>query len=262
MGSPLFTLILLVAVLCLAGGWSCRLAGAGGRRWLPAAGSGSGPLGLDQVGQPAHLALDRLDRVPLELGDVAVGARRAAAARARSSRSWSRERRPSRIRSRTPASVREKNANRMLKSSSSQAAGPASVISRGEELGAGRRDLVDDPLAAGDPGEAVATSVTRPGAQHPLQRGVERAVGEQPGPAEQQVQPLAQLVAVQRGVVQEPEDGQLEGRALARHVRLLPCRRRSVVPVCVPFYRANLSHRYIVCESPLRSRTERIRAHG
>ena len=46
---------------------------------------------------------------------------------ARSSRSWRRVRRPSRTRSRISMSVREKNANRMSKLSSSQAVGPTSV---------------------------------------------------------------------------------------------------------------------------------------
>ena len=91
-------------------------------------GVGSGPLGGDQVGEPAHLALDGLDGVPLELADVTVGARGPRLLRARSSRSWSRDRRPSRMRRRTSESVREKNANLMLKSSSSQAEGPTSVI--------------------------------------------------------------------------------------------------------------------------------------
>ena len=66
--------------------------------------------------------------MPPQLADVAVVAGGSPVVRARSSRSWSRERRPSRMRSRTSASVREKNANLMLKSSSSQADGPASVI--------------------------------------------------------------------------------------------------------------------------------------
>ena len=44
---------------------------------------------------------------------------------------------------------------------------------------------------------AVGPRSIQPAAQHLLQGGVERAVGQQPAPAEQQVEPLAQLVAVQ-----------------------------------------------------------------
>ena len=136
------------------------------------------------------------------------------------------------MRRRTSESVREKNANLMLKSSSSQADGPDVGDLRPEVLGAGRRDLVDDPLAAGDPWRGHRDLGHQPGAQHPLQRGVERAVGEQPGPAEQQVEPLAQLVAVQRGVVEQSEDCQLERCALAADDRhLLACDWSVVRPV-------------------------------
>ena len=141
----------------------------------------------------------------------------------------------------------------MLKSSSSQAEGPTSVIFAAKYSRAGRRDLVDDPLAAGDPGGGDHRDLgDQPGAQHPLQRGVERAVGEQPGPAEQQVQPLAQLVAVQRGVVEQAEDCQLERCALAAPRAVLLRRscvasRRSIHSLYpdVRYIGSNLSHRYI-----------------
>ena len=48
------------------------------------------------------------------------------------------------------------------------------------------------------------------GAEHLLQGGVERAVGQHPAPAEHQVEPLAQLVAVHGRLVQQSEDCQLE----------------------------------------------------
>ena len=65
-------------------------------------------------------------------------------------------------------------------------------------------------------------------AQHLLQRGVERAVGQHPPPAEHQVQPLAQLVAVHGSLVQQSEDCQLDG----------------LCPTCHATYRSDISGMY------------------
>ncbi len=56
-----------------------------------------------------------------------------------------------------------------------------------------------------------------------LQAGVERAVGEGAERAEQDVEPLAQLVPVHRGVVEKAENGELQhSRPPAHAGRLLP----------------------------------------
>src|SRR6476469_7194888 len=107
-------------------------------------------------------------------------------------RSSRRERRPSRIRSRTWASVREKKANRTSKSSSSQASG--ALARPGRRLGG----LVDPARV-----EQLA------------QRRVERAVGQGAEDAERGGEALAQLVAVQGTVVEKAEDRELEQRGAA-----------------------------------------------
>ncbi len=93
---------------------------------------GVSTLGLDELGQPAHLALDRLEPVPVQLEGVAVDAARGcgpAWSATRSRFSSSRMRRPSRMRRRTSASVWAKNAKCTPKFSSSHAEGPASPSS-------------------------------------------------------------------------------------------------------------------------------------
>ena len=72
----------------------------------------------------------------------------------------------------------------------------------------GRR--LDGVAVAGDLGDEV-------GAEHLLQRGVEGAVGQHPTPAEHQVEPLAQLVAVHGSLVQQSEDCELDGVATTCH---------------------------------------------
>jgi len=77
-------------------------------------------------------------------------------------------------------------------------------------------ELVDDlPATPGQRGGAgddlgVALVLGDPaGVAHPAQRRVERAVGERAEGAERGLEALTQLVAVQRGLVQQAEDGEL-----------------------------------------------------
>ena len=181
-------------------------------------------LGVDQLREPADLTLDRLDAVALELHGVAVDLP-----------FWCgslelvlhpvepllepRLRRPSRIRSRAPMSVRLKKANRTSKLSSSQAEGPTSAISRLNCSVPAGGELVDDPLpTAGGPRLGSGHVLGDPaGLEHLLQGRVERAVGQQPAPAEHPVDLLAQLVAVHGRLVQQSEDCELEGLTTTGH---------------------------------------------
>ena len=88
-----------------------------------------------------------------------------------------------------------------------------------ELLDAGRGELVDDPLAAARRARLGRRDVLGDpaGLEHLLQRRVERPVGQQPAPAEHAVDLLAELVAVHGRLVQQSEDGELEGLSTAGH---------------------------------------------
>src|SRR5690606_2855328 len=79
-----------------------------------------------------------------------------------------------------------------------------------------------------------------------LEARIEGAVGERPEHAEQCVEPLAQLVAVHRRLVQQPEHGELEhARALpGRHPVLLGGADVSIRCIA-PMYRLDTSKRYV-----------------
>ena len=77
--------------------------------------------------------------------------------------------------------------------------------------------LVDDARATRDSGDRASGLLDQVGPEHLLQRGVERSVGEHPTPAEHEVEPLAQLVAVHGSLVQQPEDCQLDGLCTTCH---------------------------------------------
>ena len=111
----------LVAVLVARLWPGCRRAGGLGAAAV-------GALGVDQVGQPPHLALHRLHAVALQLGGVAVDCLLGMPLVRAGPAFLERVRRPSSTRSRTSVSVRPKNANLMSKLSSSQAVGPTSDI--------------------------------------------------------------------------------------------------------------------------------------
>ena len=114
-------------------------------------------------------------------------------------------------------SVRPKKANRMSKLSSSHAVGPTSAISRWNSRVAGLGELVDDPRAPGDRRRLAGDLLDQGTREHLLQRGVERPVRQHPTPAEHEVEPLAQLVAVHGSLVQQSEDCQLDGLATTCH---------------------------------------------
>ena len=82
-------------------------------------------------------------------------------------------------------------------------------------------ELVDDLRIAGSQRQRRVAGPRpvlgdQPLAEQLLEARVERAVGERAEHAEQCVEPLAQLVAVHRGLVEQPEHGELE------HARALP----------------------------------------
>src|SRR5690349_3309364 len=116
-----------------------------------------------------------------------------------------------------------------------------------ELLVAGRGELVDDPLAAARRARLGRRDVLGDpaGLEHLLQRRVERAVGQQPAPAEHAVDLLAQLVAVHGRLVQQPEDGELEGLPTTGHGAAPSPDRCSPLVRIGGSYRRNLSHRYI-----------------
>src|SRR6478672_2352415 len=81
----------------------------------------------------------------------------------------------------------------------------------------GLGDLVDDPRPPGDRGDRGRGLLDQRATQHLLQGGVERAVRQHAAPAEHEVEPLAQLVAVHGSLVQQPEDCQLDGLCTTCH---------------------------------------------
>ena len=194
-------------------------------------------LGVDEVGEPAHLALDGLDRVAAQLAEVAVVAAGGVALAVEALL----EPRTTALEDAQPdvgAGAREEREPH-VEALVLPRVGPVVGDLLGEHLAPGRRDLVGDPLTQRD-GGGVGHLGDHPVAKHPLERGVERAVGEQAGPPEQQVEPLAQLVAVQRRLVEQAENGHLQRCALACHAAC-PLSLRSIDPT----YRVNVSKRYI-----------------
>src|SRR3954452_10815433 len=83
-----------------------------------------------------------------------------------------------------------------------------------------RRELVDDPAA---PARSRLTGLgvgrDQPAGKHLLEARVERAVGDRPQRTEERVDPLAQFVAVQRRLVQQTENGELEHAGPSAHRR-------------------------------------------
>src|SRR5215469_16261449 len=222
------------AVLCVAP----RLAVGLGIRWpagprvrRPPRLVVSLPLGRDQFVQPADLALDRLQAVPLQLEGVAVdplpGPGQAGPERLDPlfKPAAPALQNPEPDLSRGQAEEREPHAEPVVL--------PGRRASLGEQvvqalLSVGRQP-VDDLGAAPCEGlrwlgdvlfgdEAAYGQV--------LQARVQRPVAESAECAEHRVEPLAQFVAVHRRLVQQPEDGKFEHAGpLAAHLcsRLLPC---------------------------------------
>ena len=129
--------------------------------------------------------------------------------------SSTRRRRPSRICSRMSERVWAKNASRAPKPSSSKASGPTSasrsarcslpsaVSGRPACRGAtGRRRRASSGGLLGDPARLG----------QPSQRRIERTVGKRPERPEQGRQPLAELVAVHRALVEQAQNGDLQHR--------------------------------------------------
>ena len=195
--------------MSVAAGVVCRGAGVEGRA----------AFGDDELLEPADLALGALLAVLLEgRGCSRPCARGAAceASRTLARRSSRRERRPSRMRSRTCGlgAGEEGEADvEVVVVPGVRAAGRDEVL---EVLLAVGRQLVDDarPLAAAV-GRARWSRGSSPSRRSWLQRRVERAVGQRAEDAERGGEALAQLVAVQRAVVEQAEDRELEQRGAA-----------------------------------------------
>src|SRR4051794_4973490 len=171
------------------------------------------PFGGDQLVEPSHLALHRLEPMLLELHRVAVELLPGATERARDLLSSFLEPGAPALEDLQPdvgVGLREE----------SEAHPEALVLPRrrttlGElllqPLLALGGELVDDPAAPTCSGFARRlVGGEQAGGQHLLEAGVERAVGDRPQGAQQGVDPLAQLVAVQRRLVQQAEDGELQ----------------------------------------------------
>ena len=155
------------------------------------------PLGLDQLGQPAHFALDGLEPVPLEFEGVAVDALAGAGDR--------------RLHVVEPlfepvaAALEDAHAHLGVRLGEEREVHAEVLVFPRGRPGLGEQVLqvllafggepVDDPAAAAG---RLAVSAHVTDGQHLLQAGVERAVGECPEGAEHGVQPLAELVAVHR----------------------------------------------------------------
>src|SRR6185312_13076622 len=84
-----------------------------------------------------------------------------------------------------------------------------------------------------------------------LQARIQRSVAEGAERPENRVQPLAQLVAMHGGFVQQPEHGKLEHAGPLAHLgsRLLPCWALQHHHCICPMYRADTSTRYVVLGS-------------
>ena len=182
------------------------------------------PLVVDQLGEPAHLALDGLQAVPLQLEGVAVEPLAGARERGAEAVDALLEPRPAALEDAQPGGgvgapeEGEVDAEPLVLPGRGPALGEQVL----EVLLALGRELVDDARRACPRRPAASRSAgvlgDRARAQQLLEAGVERAVGERPEGPEQRVEPLAQLVAVQRALLQQAEDGQLEDPGALGHV--------------------------------------------
>ena len=214
---------------------SCRAGRvSGGRRGWRRAGRGSGcggrrgrALGLDQLGEPAHLALGRVQAVPLQLGGVEVEA--LAAPRGGGADRVEPLLEPAAATLEDPQPDRGLGAGEEGEVHVERAVLPGGRAGLGDQrlevvLAVGG-ELVDDarPPAAGRRRRGRAGRARGLGdpaaAEQVAQARVEGAVGQRAERPEHRVEALAQLVAVHRGVVQEAEDRQLEQGAAAAHRR-------------------------------------------
>ena len=186
------------------------------RGWCAA--RGLAPLGGDQVGEPAHFALDRLDPVPLKLCGIPVDlGLRALEVGLDPGQSFL-----------EPGTATLEHPEPDLHVGAPEEREPdveVVVLPRGgtdlrhqalELVVPGVGDLVDDAGPARDRGGGRRL-LDEVGPEHLLQRGVEGAVGQHPTPSEHQVEPLAQLVAVHGSLVQQSEDCQLDGLCATCH---------------------------------------------
>ena len=230
----------------------------------PVADGSAGALGVDQVGEPAHFALDRLDPVPLQLGGVPVdfllGHRQLVL--------------------HPVEPLLEPGTASLEHPQPDLHVGPAEegepdvevvVLPRGrtdlghqplELRGPGVGELVDDARPPGDRRRRRRDLLDQGAAQHLLQGGVERPVGQHPTPAEHEVQPLAQLVAVHGSLVQQSEDCQLDGFATTCHATYRSDISGGTDPAHAPGARRvrvtsdpRTSARCVPCVADLRART-------
>src|SRR6478736_4224707 len=195
---------------CSWSGWWCWSVMRGGRGRRVSAVAALGP---DQVREPPHLALDGLDAVALELGGVAVELGLHAGEPLLQPRAATLEDVEPDLHV-GGGEEREPDVEVVVLPCGGADLGHQSL----EVLVAGRRDLVGDPRAPGRRRGGSRDLGDQVGAEHLLQRGVERAVGQHPTPSEHQVEPLAQLVAVHGSLVQQPEDCELDGVTTVCHV--------------------------------------------
>ena len=203
-----------------SGGWTTAARPRSG--WPLAGGAGvvlAAALGVDEVREPPHLALDRLDAVALELHGVAVdlllGHRQLALD-------------PLEALLETGAPALEDAQPDLHVGAAEEREPDVEVVvlpRRGTDLHhqalelalSGLRELVDDARAPGDRGDRGGGLLDQGAAEHLLQRGVERPVREHPTPSEHEVEPLAELVAVHGSLVQQSEDCELDGLCATCH---------------------------------------------
>jgi hypothetical protein len=202
--------------------------------------SGAAPFGGDEGVEPADLVRQRIGPVPVQLVEVGVG------------------RGVRQPRAQPLQAVEEAGAPPVEDPQPDLGAGPGEqgeVDAEALVVGGGGRGVgeepaqpvrpgvgqpVDDPRAAARCGGA-GVGRDEAGPPHPLQAGVERAVGDRARGVRGVVEPLAQFVAVQRGVGEVAEDGEFEGPRPAcrahRHLlapTLAACRHRPPARVVAP----------------------------
>src|SRR5690606_40903246 len=179
-------------------------------------GAAAAAFGVDQGVEPAHLVLDLLEAVTLQLEGVLVHALAGAGVGLADRLEPLGEARAAQIEDPQPglgvglAEEREAHVEALVLPRRGTRGGERLL----EELLALGGELVHDARALAR--EGVRRCGVRVGADdqaardHALEGRVERSVAERPERAEQDVEPLAQLVPVHRRLLEEPEDRELE----------------------------------------------------
>src|SRR5215203_1188284 len=185
---------------------------------------GVAPFGVEELAEPADLALGGLLAVPLQRRGVRVEALSAAGVGAADAFEVLLDPRAAPLEDADPhvalGAGEEREAHVEAVVVPRGGVGPGDEP--GEVLLAGCGQLVDHsgPLPAG--GDRVGRLRDEPAVEQPLERRVERAVGQGAEGAEGGVEAAAQVVPVRRTLVEEPEDRELEElRATADHGILL-----------------------------------------